>query len=87
MQEVAAASEEQSASTQEIAAAASTLADASRKLLALVSSFRMEETGTRERRRRTAEIPAEQDPAGAATRELPVEGPTGPLRVRTLARA
>jgi methyl-accepting chemotaxis protein len=87
MQQVAAASEEQSASTQQIAAAASTLAEASRRLLGLVSSFRLAE-GESRRRRTTAELPAADDgaeapsrstvemAAPASTTELPASGAT-----------
>ena len=79
MQQVAAASEEQSASTQEITAAAGTLAEASRRLLGLVSSFRLGE-GDPKRKRTTAEIPADEStmemPSGGPTREMPVPGVT-----------
>lgn len=75
MQQVAAASEQQSASTQEITAAAATLAEASRRLLGLVSSFRLDD-GDPKRKRITAEIPA-----GGDTREMPASGPTREMTV------
>jgi methyl-accepting chemotaxis protein len=82
MEEVAAASQEQSASTQEITAAATVLAEASRRLLALVSSFRLDE-------RDQASTPTKEMPVPGPTKEMPIpvhttEGPTAP---RLLARA
>jgi methyl-accepting chemotaxis protein len=67
MQQVAAASEQQSASTQEITAAASALADAARRLLALVSSFQL---GTADDALPT--VPTTEMPASSPTLELPV---------------
>jgi methyl-accepting chemotaxis protein len=84
MEQVAAASQEQSASTQEITAAASTLAEASRRLLGLVSSFRLVE-GDQQRKRTTAEIPATDDTEESApprtTMEMPQSGPTKEMPV------
>jgi len=71
MQQVAAASEQQSASTQEIASASAALAEASRKLVGLVQSFRLGDSAPR--RRTTAELPVEGERTGpAGTVELPV---------------
>lgn len=60
MQEVAAATQEQSASAEEIAAAANALAAASRRLLGMVSAFRLEEE------RKEAEHQAQDAAVGAA---------------------
>jgi methyl-accepting chemotaxis protein len=91
MQEVAAASEQQSASTQEITAAATALAEASRKLLELVSAFQL---GTVETaappERMTPENPARRRTSEVAigpTTETAVSGPTSemPIAQRLLA--
>jgi len=73
MQQVAAASEQQSAGTQEIAAAAAALADAARRLLALVSSFRLDEEPVPQ------DTAAMQVPRGG-TVELPVPLAVAPAR-------
>jgi methyl-accepting chemotaxis protein len=83
MQQVAAASQQQSATTQEITAAASALAEASQRLLALVSAFRVE--GGARSRTDTTEMPASgpttEMPASGPTRELPVGGATSEMPV------
>jgi methyl-accepting chemotaxis protein len=83
MQQVAAASEQQSATTQEITAAASALAEASQRLLALVSAFRVE--GRVGAQAHTMEMPTSgptlEMPTSGSTREMPVGGPTSEMPV------
>ncbi len=72
MQQVAAASQQQSASTQEITASASALAEASRQLLTLVSSFQLDDGGERAA---PAPTPTVEMPVGGPTVELPIAPP------------
>lgn len=62
MQQVAAATEEQSAGAQEIAAAAAALATASRRLLDLVSAFRLDEAAARSARAEAGATATESAP-------------------------
>ncbi|MBX6331410.1 MAG: methyl-accepting chemotaxis protein [Gemmatimonadaceae bacterium] len=86
MEQVAAATEEQSASAQEIAAASNALAAASRRLLGLVSAFRLEDPNDQ-----PAALPPEDDTPPAPEPEEDGEGaPAGggaPARAAAAASA